>query len=29
MNACKGHGFLAKKASECFAKGGKIIDLDK
>lgn len=29
MNTCKGHGFLASKAGECFAKKGKIIDLDK
>lgn len=29
QNSCKGHGFLAVKASECFAKGGKIIDLNK
>lgn len=27
QNACKGHGFVAAKASECLAKGGKIIDL--
>jgi uncharacterized membrane protein len=29
MNTCKGHGFLASKAGECFAKKGKIVDLDK
>ena len=29
QNSCKGHGFLSVKASECFAKGGKIIDLNK
>ncbi|MBV8633635.1 MAG: hypothetical protein JO002_04030 [Burkholderiaceae bacterium] len=26
QNTCKGHGFLALKASECTAKGGKVID---
>jgi hypothetical protein len=26
QNACKGHGFLATTASECTAKGGKIVD---
>jgi hypothetical protein len=29
MNVCKGHGFLVTKASECFVKGGKVIDLNK
>ena len=29
QNSCKGHGFLSVKASECFVKGGKIIDLNK
>lgn len=29
MNSCKGHGFLAAPAAECFAKGGKIVDLNK
>jgi len=26
QNTCKGHGFLATTASECSAKGGKVID---
>lgn len=26
QNSCKGHGFLPVKASECKAKGGKVID---
>ncbi len=26
QNSCKGHGFLAVKAAECSAKGGKVID---
>ena len=29
QNTCKGHGFVATKAGACFAKKGKIIDLDK
>ncbi|MES2743102.1 MAG: hypothetical protein V4754_19430 [Pseudomonadota bacterium] len=29
QNACKGHGFMATKAGECFAKKGKITDLNK
>src|SRR5476649_293793 len=29
QNSCKGHGFLATKAGACFAKKGKIVDLDK
>jgi hypothetical protein len=29
QNSCKGHGFLSSTASECFAKSGKIIDLNK
>ncbi|HZX28068.1 MAG TPA: hypothetical protein VFF16_13420 [Telluria sp.] len=29
QNQCKGHGFLQTKAGECFAKHGKIIDLNK
>ncbi len=26
QNTCKGHGFLALKAADCTAKGGKVID---
>ena len=29
QNSCKGHGFVATKAGACFAKKGKIVDLDK
>ena len=29
QNVCKGHGFVKAKAGECFAKKGKIVDLDK
>lgn len=29
QNVCKGHGFITTKASECLAKDGKIIDLNK
>jgi hypothetical protein len=29
QNVCKGHGFVTAKASECLAKDGKIIDLNK
>ena len=26
QNSCKGHGFLATTASDCSAKGGKVVD---